>query len=201
MIRTGATRFLTLVALFATLVGCGNSPAPPRSPFKTIDITGSAIGQELRLTDHNGTPRTLESFRGKIVLVTFGFTNCPDVCPTTLSDLSTAVRKLGADGASVQVLFVTVDPRRDTPELLRQYVPAFHPSFLGLWGDPEAIARASQGFKVHAAVRPAGSADHYTVDHSAQSFAFDRQGRIRLYVPYGTDAETLVADLRLLLNS
>lgn len=169
MIRTGAPRFLTLVALFAALVGCDNSPAPPRGPFKTIDITGSAIGQELRLTDHNGTPRTLESFRGKIVLVTFGFTNCPDVCPTTLSDLSTAVRKLGADGASVQVLFVPWTRDVTHPSsCANTFLHFTRPSWV-FGATQEAIARASQAFKVHAAVRPAGSADHYTVDHSAQS--------------------------------
>lgn len=187
-------------ALASGLAGCDKLRPSANSPFKTIDVTGSPIGGELRLTDHNGKARSLADFRGKVVVVFFGFTHCPDVCPTALADAAAAVKELGADGGQVQVLFVTVDPKRDKPELLRQYVPAFHPSFIGLYGDEDATTRAKKDFKVYSAIRE-GRDGNYTVDHAAQLFIFDREGRIRLVVPPGTPAKTLASDLRALLNS
>ncbi len=183
--------------LLAALGGCGK----PKSPFNAIDVTGSPMGGELRLTDHNGKPRSLADFRGKVVVVFFGFTNCPDVCPTALADAAAAVKELGADGARVQVLFVSLDPKRDTPELLRHYVPAFHPDFLGLTGDEAALERVKKDFNVYSAIRPGATPESYTVDHSAQLFVFDREGRIRLVVAPATPAKALAADLRVLLNS
>ena len=183
------------------LAACDKLLSPPKTPFKGIDVTGAPMGGELRLTDHNGAPRSLADFRGKVVVVTFGYTQCPDVCPTTLADLSSAVKKLGADSARVQVLFVTVDPKRDTPQLLRQYVPAFHPDFLGLYGDAAATSKAKKDFKVYAQERPGKSAESYTVDHTAQTFAFDREGRLRLVMGYGMTPEAMASDLRILLNS
>jgi len=173
----------------------------PKSPFKGVDVTGSAIGGELRLADHNGKERALAEFRGKVVVVSFGYTHCPDVCPTTLADLSAAVKRLGADAARVQVLFVTVDPKRDTRELLRQYMPAFNADFLGLSGNAEATARVTRDFHVYAQERPGKSADAYTVDHSAQTFVFDREGRIRLVIAYGSAPADIASDLRILLQS
>ncbi|MEO7743773.1 MAG: SCO family protein [Usitatibacter sp.] len=169
--------------------------------FNAIDVTGGGMGGELRLTDHNGKPRTLADFRGKVVVVTFGFTHCPDVCPTMLADLAAAVKELGDDGARVQVLFVTVDPRRDKPELLREYVPAFHPAFLGLTGDDAALARVRKDFNVYASVREGRTPEAYTVDHSAQMFVFDAGGRIRLVIPQAMAPKLLASDLRILLNS
>jgi protein SCO1 len=189
-----------LACAMALLAACDKVFAP-KSPFQGIDITGSQIGGELKLLDPNGKPRTLADFRGKVVVVVFGYTQCPDVCPTTLADLASAVKKLGPDGARVQVLFVTVDPRRDTAELLRQYVPAFHPDFLGLRGDAAATSQVTKDFHVYVQERAGKTADGYTVDHSAQTFAFDREGRLRLVFGYGMAPEVMASDLRILLNS
>ena len=186
-------------AIFA-LAGCDRI-ASSKTPFQGIDVTGASMGRELTLTDHNGTPRTLADFRGKVVVVTFGYTQCPDVCPTTLSDLASAVKRLGADAALVQVLFVTVDPKRDKPELLKQYVPAFDPGFLGLYGDAAATRKATSEFKVYAQEHAGKTADSYTFDHTAQTFAFDKEGRLRLVFGYGATPEAMASDFRLLLNS
>ena len=170
------------------------------SPFKSIDVTGSPLGGELALADPDGRTRTLADFRGKAVVVNFGYTSCPDVCPTTLAEFAAAMKRLGDDAARVQVLFVTVDPKRDTPELLRQYVPAFHPAFLGLRGDAAETARVAKSFGVYSSIQEGQTPETYTVSHSAQSFVFDPQGRLRLVVPPGLPAESLAADLRILLN-
>ena len=193
---------LAVAVLAAALLAAGCDKLSSRtSPFKAIDVTGSKPVGELRLTDHNGQPRSLADFRGKVVVVFFGFTNCPDVCPTALADAAAAVRELGPDGSNVQVLFVTVDPQRDKPELLRQYVPAFHPGFLGLHGDDAAITRVKKDFNVYAAVREGRTPETYTVDHSGQLFVLDKQGRLRLVAPPGLPPKALASDLKLLLNS
>ncbi|HUP30002.1 MAG TPA: SCO family protein [Usitatibacter sp.] len=181
--------------------GCDKLFAPAKSPFKGIDITGSAIGGELRLNDHDGKPRALADFRGKVVVVFFGYTHCPDVCPTTLADLSGAMKRLGAEAARVQVLLVTVDPKRDTPELLKQYVTAFDPSFIGLRGDTEALTRVTKDFHVYWNVREGRTPQSYTVDHAGQAFALDREGKARLMFAPGIAPEAIASDLRLLLNS
>ena len=193
-------RALLALALAAPVTGCEKLFAT-KSAFNGIDVTGSNIGGELRLADHNGKARSLEEFRGKAVGVVFGFTHCPDVCPTALSDLASAVKALGPDGERVQVLFVTVDPKRDRPELMRQFVPAFHPTFLGLTGDEESLARVRKDFNVYAAIREGSSPDNYSVDHSAQMFGFDPQGRIRLVWSPGALPKQIADDLRVLLNS
>jgi protein SCO1 len=197
--KTGR-RALIALALAAAVAGCDRLFGS-KGTFNAIDVTGAEMGGELRLEDHHGKPRSLAEFRGKVVVVVFGFTHCPDVCPTALADLAAAVKALGDDGARVQVLFVTVDPRRDTPELLRQYVPAFHPGFLGLTGDEAALARVRKDFNVYASVREGSAPENYTVDHSAQMFAFDPQGRVRLVISPGMGAQSIAADLRILLNS
>ena len=185
----------------ALLAGGCDRIGGAKTPFKAIDVTGAPMGGELRLTDHNGKPRTLADFRGKVVLVNFGYTQCPDVCPTTLADLASAMKKLGADASQVQVLFVTVDPKRDKPELLRQYVPAFDPNFLGLYGDAQATQKVTKDFKVYAAERPGKTPDTYTVDHAAQTFVFDKSGKLRLVMGYGMAPDAIASDVRILLNS
>lgn len=195
-----ARRALLALALAAPLAGC-EKLFSSKSAFHGIDVTGSNMGGELRLADHDGRQRSLAEFRGKAVVVVFGFTHCPDVCPTALSDLASAVKALGADGGRVQVLFVTVDPKRDRPELMRQFIPAFHPSFLGLTGNDEALAKVRKDFNVYAAIREGSSPDNYSVDHSGQMFAFDPQGSIRLVWAPGTAPKLLAEDLRVLLNS
>jgi len=193
-------RILAGLVLAAATIAAG-CDSQPRTPFNGVDVTGSDMGRELHLLDFNGKPRSLEEFRGKVVLVTFGYTQCPDVCPTTLQDLSSAVKKLGPDASRVQVLFVTVDPKRDTPDVLRQYVPAFNTAFLGLYGDEAATRKAESDFKVYAAERPGKTPGTYTVDHSAQTYVYDPQGRLRLLVAYGFTPEAMASDLRLLLNT
>jgi protein SCO1/2 len=190
-------RFAILVFAALAVAGCG-SDAPQ---FKASDVTGTAFGRDFQLTDHHGKPRTLADFRGKAVVLFFGYTQCPDVCPTTLSELAEAMKRLGPDADRVQVLFVTVDPERDTRELLAQYVPAFHPSFVGLYGDAEATARTAKEFKSIYQRQPGKTPGSYTMDHSAGSFVFDPQGRLRVYVGYGQGADVFAHDLRELLRT
>ena len=199
--RTGLRVTAAILAAALAISGCDKLLGPAKSPFNGIDVTGGPIGGELRLTGHDGRPRSLADFRGKVVVVAFGFTHCPDVCPTTLADLASAMKQLGSDARSVQVLFVTVDPKRDTPELLAQYVPAFHPDFIGLHGDAAATSRVTKDFHVYAHERPGKGGEGYTVDHSAQSFVLDREGRVRLLIPPGTPPAAIASDLRILLQS
>jgi protein SCO1/2 len=168
--------------------------------FKSTDITGVDYGKSLALTDHTGKARTLADFRGKAVVLFFGFTHCPDVCPTTLADMAQVKRKLGPLGERVQVLFVTVDPERDTQDKLARYVPAFDPSFLGLRGDPEATRAVAKEFKIYFEKRPGATPGEYSVDHSAQSYVIDPQGRLRLFVRHERIGEDLAPDLRTLLE-
>ncbi|MGA0023897.1 MAG: SCO family protein [Burkholderiales bacterium] len=183
------------VAVAAT--GCGEKPEAPR--FKLTDVTGASFGKELALTDHNGQRRTLADFKGKVVTVFFGFTHCPDVCPTTLGEMALVLKELGGDAGRVQVLFITVDVERDTPAVLKRYVPAFHPSFLGMTGSAEDIARTAKEFKIFFQRQnlPGGA---YTMDHSAGTYILDTEGRLRLYAQYAAGAPALLHDIRLLLK-
>jgi len=198
---TAATTRVLIAGVFVAASGCQDFFAPPRSAFHGVDVTGAEMGKDFRLTDHEGRTRTLADFRGKAVALFFGYTQCPDVCPTTLSDLANAMQILGADAQRVQVLFVTVDPKRDTPELLRQYVPAFNPTFLALYGDAAATARVTKDFKIYAQERAGKEPGRYTLDHSAQTLVFDPQGRLRLLLPYGAEPAKIASDLKILLNS
>lgn len=167
--------------------------------FLNTDVTGADFGRALALTDHTGKARTLEDFRGKVVVIFFGFTQCPDVCPTTLTTMREAMSLLGEDAKRVQVLFATVDPARDTPQLLAQYLPNFHPSFLGLLGTEATIAATAKDFKVFYVKQPGKTADTYSVDHSTGSYAFDPQGKLRLLLRHGETPANVAADLKLLL--
>ncbi len=199
MNRACRARALALAAmLFTTLLVAACHKGAPA--FKASDVTGTQFGRDFALVDHNGTPRTLADFRGKAVVVFFGYTQCPDVCPTTMAELAEAMRRLGPDAARVQVLFVTIDPERDTPELLKQYVPAFNPTFLGLTGDPAAIERTAKEFKIIYRKQPGATPGSYTMDHSAGTFVYDPQGRLRLYVGYGQGADVFAHDIRELLR-
>lgn len=191
-------KFLAALVISVLLAGCGGDAA--KAPkFTLTDVTNAGFGKELNLTDHNGKPRTLADFRGKVVTVFFGFTHCPDACPTTLAEMAQVMKELGADADKLQVLFVTVDPERDTPQVLKQYVPSFHPSFLGLYGDLDATTRAAKEFKVFFQKQPAKSGG-YSVDHSAGTFILDREGRLRLFAQYGQGATPMLHDVRLLLS-
>jgi protein SCO1 len=183
------------LALGTLVLGAGCDSGPK---FKSTDITGAEYGKTLELTDHHGKPRRLEDFRGKVVIVFFGFTHCPDFCPTTLAELAGAIRGLGPDAERVQVLFVSVDPERDSRDALAKYVTAFDPRFLGMVGDLEATRRVAKEFKIYFEKRKTG--DSYSVDHSAQSYVIDPQGRLRLFVRHDRIASDLPGDLKVLLD-
>ena len=183
-----------IICSLALLAACDGGPK-----FRSTDISGADYGRSLALTDHHGKPRTLADFRGKAVVLFFGYTHCPDVCPTTLADTAAALKQLGPQAARVQVLFVTLDPERDTREVLAQYVPAFDAGFLGLYGDATATQAAAKEFKVYYEKRPGKTPQTYTLDHSAQSYVLDPQGRLRLFVRQERIATDLAADLRVLL--
>ena len=168
--------------------------------FVNTDVTGAEFGRGFDLTDHHGQPRTLADFRGKAVVVFFGFTQCPDVCPTTLSEMAQAMVALGARADQVQVLFITLDPERDTRELLAQYVPAFDQRFLGLFGDAQATTRVAREFKVFFQKVPGSTPGSYTLDHTAGSYVFDPEGRLRLFIKHGQGPAALVGDLGRLLD-
>ena len=188
-------------AAAATLVACdGKLPGGAAKPsFKGVDITGAEYARTLALTDADGQPRTLADYTGKVVVVFFGYTQCPDVCPTTMAELAEVKRSMGADGARVQGIFVTVDPERDTAALLKAYIANFGPDILGLRGTPEQIKAAAKEFKVFYSKVPGKTDTSYTVDHTAGSYVFDAKGRVRLFTRYGTGAQALADDLKLLL--
>ena len=188
--------FLGTALLMLSLIGC----VPSQPGFKNTDVTGSDCCSDFRLTDHKGRVRTLADFRGKAVVMFFGYTQCPDVCPTTMMEMTAVLQQLGADAQRVQMLFVTVDPERDTRELLSNYVPAFDPSFIGLYGDLETTARTAKEFRVFYQKQPGSTPTSYTVDHTAGSYVFDPQGKVRLFARYGDGGANLAADLRVLLK-
>lgn len=183
--------FLSLALL---LSGCSES-----SRFVSTDLSAVDWGKDFSLTDHKGQVRRLADFRGKAVVLFFGYTQCPDVCPTTLVTMRDAMALLGEDAQRVQVLFVTLDPARDTPQLLAQYLPSFHPSFLGLLGDDNAIAALAKDFKVFYVKQPGSTPGSYSIDHSTSSYAYDPQGRLRLLLRHGEAPANIAADLKLLL--
>jgi protein SCO1/2 len=180
------------------LAACQKPEAPS---FKSIDITGAEYGRELELTDAEGQRRHLADFKGKVTVVFFGFTQCPDVCPTTMLELAQVKKALGADGERVQGVFVTIDPERDTAAVLKAYVTNFSPDFIALRGSADETKAAAKQFKVFYAKVPGKTPETYTMDHTAGSYIFDTQGRIRLFTRYGSGAEALTHDLKLLLKS
>lgn len=196
--------FLTLalsLGLGLTLAACdkfgGSSSAPT---FKGVDLTGAEYARTLSLPDADGHMRSLADFKGKVVVVFFGYTQCPDVCPTTMAELSEVKRSLGADGDKLQGVFVSIDPERDTPELLKAYVANFDKSFVALRGSDEQTKAAAKEFKVYYAKVPGKTEGSYTMDHTAASFIFDPQGRVRVFTRYGSGAQALADDVKTLLN-
>ena len=192
-------RWLIICIMLALVAGCKQRSAPAEK-FLATDITGVDYGKDFQLTDQNGVVRTLADFRGKLVVLFFGYTHCPDVCPTTLSDLATALKLMGTDAQKVQVLFVTVDPERDTQALLKQYIPAFNPSFLGLYGTPDTTAKTVKEFRIFFQKQPKDEKGRYAVDHTAGTYVLDQNGRLRLFMGYGQDAKAIAHDLKLLLK-
>ena len=190
--------FLLRLCCVLALTACEKSQSP-KVPFANTDITGLDYAKGFALTDHNGKPRTLADFKGKVVVVFFGYTQCPDVCPTTLSELAGIKKSLGSEAERLQVIFITLDPQRDTPELMAGFVPAFDSSFLGLWGEQAVIDKVAKDFKVFAQKVPSKDSKSYTIDHTAGSYVFDDQGRIRLFVRHGQGGDGLQKDLQRLL--
>ncbi len=184
----------------AGLAACDRAAPGAAAPaFKAIDITGAEYARDFDLPDTEGRRRRIADFAGRVVVVFFGFTHCPDVCPTTLLELAAVKKQLGADGERVQGVFITVDPERDTPELLKAYVDNFGAGFTALRGTPEETAALAKSFKVFFAKVPGKAEGSYSVDHTAASFVFDTRGKVRLYTRYGSGAEALAHDIRLLL--
>ena len=190
--------FLLRLCCVLALTACEKSQSP-KVPFANTDITGLDYAKGFALTDHNGKPRTLADFKGKVVVVFFCYTQCPDVCPTTLSELAGIKKALGSEAERLQVIFITLDPQRDTPELMAGFVPAFDSSFLGLWGEQAVIDKVAKDFKVFAQKVPSKDSKSYTIDHTAGSYVFDDQGRIRLFVRHGQGGDGLQKDLQRLL--
>jgi protein SCO1/2 len=188
-----------LICSCLALAGCDRSANS--LSLKATDVSGADFGRELQLTDFNGQARKLSDFHGKAVVVFFGYTHCPDVCPTTMQELASAMKKLGADADKVQVLFVTADPERDTPEILKQYVTAFDARFLGLRGTPQQTAQAAKDFKVLIQKNAGSDPRNYTVDHSSGTYLYDPQGRLRVYVSYGQGADVFAHDIAALLKA
>ena len=187
-----------LIAVIALiLVACS-----PKPEFKNIDITGStAFGKDFSLLDPDGKTRTLADFKGKVVVMFFGYTQCPDICPTTLTEMQQVMTLLGPQADKVQVLFVTIDPERDTAAILKQYVPSFDPRFLGLRpADEVALEKVAKDFKIYYKKVPGKNSGSYTMDHTAGSYAFDQEGRLRLYIKHAQGSETLAHDLKELMK-
>jgi protein SCO1 len=189
-------RLLLLTA--ATLAAC--SAEKPKPAFKNIDITGADYAKVLSLPDADGKTRTLADFNGKVIIVFFGFAQCPDVCPSTLAEIAEVRKKLGPAGAKVQPVFVTVDPERDTAAVLKDYVRTFGDDVIALRGTLEQTQAAAKAFKVFFAKVPGKTEGSYTIDHTAGSFVFDTKGQVRLFVRYGGGADALAGDLQLLLD-
>jgi protein SCO1/2 len=182
-------------ATVVALAGCS-----PKVSFKNTDVTGANFGHDFSLIDHTGTRRTLADYKGKAVAIFFGYTHCPDVCPTTMAEMSAVMKQLGPDAERVQVLFISVDPERDTPAFLSQYVPAFDPRFVGLTGSVDDVAAAAKEFKVFYQKVPGSTDGEYSVDHFAGMYLYDPQGHMRVFVKYGTPADSIAADLKTLLG-
>jgi len=193
---------VSVLLLCAGAVGCGDKPAgtPAKGSFHSVDITGAEYARKLDLPDAEGKPRSLGEFKGKVVVVFFGYTQCPDVCPTTMAELSQVRQSLGSDGARLQGIFVTVDPERDTGAVLKAYVDNFNAGFIGLRGSAEQTQQAAREFKVFFAKVPGKTESTYTIDHTAGSYIFDPQGRIRLFSRHGEGPKALEEDIRALLR-
>ncbi len=189
--------YLFAAVLIALLAAC--SPSSEESSFFGTDITGADFANGFKLTDHHGEVRQLSDYQGKVVALFFGFTHCPDICPTTMADLAAAMKLMGENSDEVQVLFVTVDPERDTPEVLAQFVPSFDSRFIGLTGTTEEIDRVAKTFKIFYARQQEPGQTGYSFDHSAGVYVYDKQGKIRIYLKYGQKPVELAHDLSRLL--
>ena len=194
---------ITLIARYALLagaIGLFAACSPKQAAFTAVDVTGAEYAKNFELTDHNGKVRHLQDFAGKVVVMFFGYTQCPDVCPTTMTELAGIKKDLGKDGDRLQVLFVTVDPARDTPDVLKGYMANFDPTFLALYAPPDKLAELAKEYKIYFKKVDGKSPTSYTMDHSAGSYVYDTKGQLRLFTRYGSDPKGLTEDIRILLK-
>ena len=186
-----------LLSLAGLLVACGQN----KPQFSSIDLTGADYAKDFQLPDQDGKLRSLKDFQGKVVVVFFGYTQCPDVCPTTLTELAQVKKLLGADGDKLQAVFVTVDPERDTPAVLQAYMANFDPGFIALRGTLDQLAAMARDYKVFYKKTEGKTPTSYGMDHSAASYVYDTRGQLRLYTRYGSGAQALASDIKLLLKA
>jgi protein SCO1 len=194
---------IRLLAAGAMSIGTGallGACSEAKPSFASVDVTGADYAKDFELTDHNGQVRHLADFRGKIVVMFFGYTQCPDVCPTSMAELAEVKKQLGKDGDRLQGLFVTVDPARDTPEVLKAYMGNFDPTFLALYATPDKLAELAKDYKVYYKKVEGSTPTSYTMDHSAGSYVYDTKGQLRLFTRYGSGAKVLAADITQLLT-
>ena len=201
MLKFNALKSIAAYTLFIASVALLTACSGDKLKFSAIDVTGADYAKDFALTDHNGQARSIKDFSGKVVVLFFGYTQCPDVCPTTMTELVEVKKLLGADGDKLQGLFVTVDPARDTPAVLKSYMANFDPTFLALYAAPEALAVVAKDYKVYYKKAEGKTATSYTMDHSAGSYIYDTQGKLRLYTRYGSGVAPLAADIKLLLKN
>jgi len=202
--HTAFAAVLAAAALCVGLAACDKRPAADNAPkitFRGADITGATYARALSLPDIDGKPRTLADFKGKVTAVFFGYTQCPDACPTTMAELAQVKKALGADGDKLQGVFVSLDPERDTPAILKSYLASFDPSFIALRGTPEQTKAAADEFKIFYAKVPGKVEGSYTLDHTAGTFVIDTQGNVRLFERYGTGVEAMSADIKALISA
>jgi protein SCO1 len=195
-----AIKMIAACAIFAGATGLFTACSEQKPSFQAIDVTGAAYARDFELTDHNGQVRHLADFKGKVVVLFFGYTQCPDVCPTTMAELAEVKKALGKDGDKLQGLFITVDPARDTPEVLKAYMGNFDPTFLALYTTPEKLAELAKDYKIYYKKVDGKTPTSYTMDHSAGSYIYDTQGQLRLFTRYGSGAAALVSDIQQLLK-
>lgn len=201
MSKRNTLKLIASGAILTGALGLLSACSDNKPQFSAIDVTGADYAKDFQLTDHNGQPRSLQDFRGKIVVLFFGYTQCPDVCPTSMTELVEVKKLLGADGDKLQGLFVTVDPARDTPDMLKAYMANFDPTFLALYAaSPEKLAALAKDYKVYYKKVEGKTPTSYTMDHSAGSYIYDTQGRLRLYTRYGSGAPAMASDIKLLLQ-
>ncbi|MGB3067550.1 MAG: SCO family protein [Ottowia sp.] len=201
MQRRLTLKSMAAAGLLLPVAGFLGACSDAKIQFHGVDLTGADYAKDFQLTDFNGQPRTMADYKGKVVVLFFGYTQCPDVCPTTMAELAEAKKLLGADGDKLQGIFISVDPERDTPEVLKAYMGSFDPSFVALYAaSPEKLAETAKAFKIYFKRVDGKTPTSYTMDHTAASYVYDQKGQLRLYARYGSGAQALADDVKLLLK-
>ena len=198
--KRNTIKFIAACAVLAGVMGLIAACSPQQPVFSSIDVTGADYAKGFELTDHNGQVRHLSDFAGKVVVLFFGYTQCPDVCPTSMAELAEIKKALGKDGDRLQGLFVTVDPERDTPALLKSYMANFDPTFLALYTTPDKLTALAKAYKIYFKKVEGKTPTSYSMDHSAGSYVYDTKGQLRLFTRFGSGPKLLTEDIRLLLK-